>query len=50
VTRDVTRASGLAQAFVSKWISSFKQFPPRRKAASFSVDQALEKLSDPKSR
>ena len=37
-----------AQAFVSKWIASFKEFPPRQKAASFSVDQALQTLTEPK--
>ncbi len=33
-----------AQAYVAQWISSFKEFPPRQKAASFSVDQVMEKL------
>src|SRR5262249_32315916 len=28
-----------AQAYVAKWISSFKEFPPRQKPASFSVDE-----------
>jgi arylsulfatase len=37
-----------AQAFVANWISSFKEFPPRQKAASFSVDQALQTLENPK--
>ncbi|MGA9443705.1 MAG: sulfatase-like hydrolase/transferase, partial [Methyloceanibacter sp.] len=37
-----------AQAFVAKWIESFKEFPPRQKAASFSVDDALQKLVEPK--
>ena len=34
----------LAQAVVHEWLESFKEFPPRQKPASFSVDQILEKL------
>jgi arylsulfatase A-like enzyme len=37
-----------AQAYVAKWIESFKEFPPRQKAASFSVDQVMDKLTSPK--
>jgi arylsulfatase len=33
-----------AQAIVHEWLTSFKEFPPRQKAASFSVDQIVEKL------
>jgi len=33
-----------AQAYVGKFLASFKEFPPRQKAASFSIDQVLEKL------
>jgi arylsulfatase len=33
-----------AQAYVGKWISSFKDFPPRQKPASFSVDDVMKKL------
>ncbi|MFN8594040.1 MAG: arylsulfatase [Thermomicrobiales bacterium] len=33
-----------AQAYVSKWISSFQEFPPRQKPASFSIDQVMEEL------
>jgi hypothetical protein len=33
-----------AQAFVANWLSSFKDFPPRQKPASFSVDQIMDKL------
>jgi arylsulfatase len=32
-----------AQAIVAEFLKTFKDFPPRQKAASFSVDQALEK-------
>jgi arylsulfatase len=32
-----------AQAIVGEFLKTFKEFPPRQKAASFSVDQALEK-------
>jgi arylsulfatase len=33
-----------AQAYVGKFLGSFKDYPPRQKAASFSVDQALEMM------
>ena len=33
-----------AQAFVASWIGSFKEFPPRQKPASFSVEQVMEQL------
>jgi arylsulfatase len=33
-----------AQGYVAYFLSSFKEFPPRQKPASFSLDQALEKL------
>jgi arylsulfatase A-like enzyme len=33
-----------AQPLVAKWLESFKEFPPRAKAASFSVDQVVELL------
>jgi arylsulfatase A-like enzyme len=35
-----------AQAFVAKWISSFKDFPPRQKPASFSLDEVMKKLEE----
>jgi arylsulfatase len=35
-----------AQAYVAKWISSFKEFPPRQKPASFSLDQVMQKLTE----
>ena len=31
-----------AQAIVHEWLESFKEFPPRQKAASFTVDQIVE--------
>jgi arylsulfatase len=36
-----------AQAYVGKFLETFKEFPPRQKAASFSLDQVMEKLSTP---
>jgi arylsulfatase A-like enzyme len=33
-----------AQALIAKWLESFKEFPPRSKPASFSIDQVVEKL------
>src|SRR5215475_11146603 len=32
------------QAYVAKFLATFKDYPPRQKAASFSVDQVLQKL------
>jgi len=34
-----------AQAYVAEFLKSFKEFPPRQKAASFSLDQVMETLS-----
>ena len=39
-----SRSSMLAQAVVHEWLESFKEFPPRQKSASFTVDQIVEKL------
>ncbi len=33
-----------AQAYVGKFLATFKEYPPRMKAASFSLDQVMEKL------
>lgn len=33
-----------AQAYVGNFLGTFKEFPPRQKAASFSLDQVMEKL------
>lgn len=33
-----------AQAFVAQFLQSFKDFPPRQKPPSFSIDQVLQKL------
>jgi len=33
-----------AQAYVAEFLESFKEYPPRQKAASFSLDQVMEKL------
>ena len=35
-----------AQSFVANWLSSFKDFPPRQKPGSFSLDQVMEKLTE----
>jgi arylsulfatase len=36
-----------AQAYVAQFLETFKEFPPRQKAASFGVDQVLETLTNP---
>ena len=33
-----------AQAYVGKFLATFREYPPRMKAASFSLDQVMEKL------
>jgi len=35
-----------AQAYVGKFLGTFEEFPPRQKAASFTLDQVLEKLQE----
>jgi arylsulfatase A-like enzyme len=35
-----------AQAIVVPFMQTFKEFPPRQKAASFTIDQALAKMSE----
>jgi arylsulfatase A-like enzyme len=34
-----------AQAFVAQWLQSFKDFPPRQKAATFGIDQVMDQLT-----
>ena len=36
-----------AQAYVGNFLATFKEFPPRQKAASFSLDQVMEKILSP---
>ncbi len=36
-----------AQKYVGEFLATFKEYPPRQKAASFSIDQVLEKLQTP---
>jgi len=33
-----------AQALVAQWIESFKEFPPRAKSASWSIDRVVEAM------
>jgi arylsulfatase A-like enzyme len=35
-----------AQAYVGKFLGTFQEYPPRMKAASFSLDQVMEKLQE----
>ena len=37
-----------AQAIVGQYLQSFQEFPPRQKPGSFSVDQAMQKLTEQK--
>jgi arylsulfatase len=34
------------QALVARFAETFKEFPPRQKAASFTIDQVMQKLED----
>jgi arylsulfatase len=34
-----------AQTYVAQFLETFQEFPPRQKAASFSLDQVMEKLT-----
>ncbi len=33
-----------AQAYVAKYLATFKEFPPSQRAATFTIDQAMDKL------
>jgi arylsulfatase len=36
-----------AQTYVARFMETFKEFPPRQKAASFSLDEVMDKLTPP---
>ena len=36
-----------AQEYVGNFLATFQEYPPRQKAASFSLDQVMEKLTSP---
>jgi arylsulfatase len=36
-----------AQAYVANFLETFREFPPRMKAASFSLDQVMEMMQSP---
>ena len=36
-----------AQAFVAEFLETFREYPPRQKPDSFSLDQVMEKLANP---
>jgi arylsulfatase len=36
-----------AQQYVGRFLQTFAEYPPRQKAASFSLDQVMQKLSNP---
>jgi arylsulfatase len=36
-----------AQAYVGKFLATFKEYPPRMKPGSFGIDKVMEKLSSP---
>ncbi|AVO36639.1 arylsulfatase [Pukyongiella litopenaei] len=36
-----------AQAYVAKFLETFREYPPRQEAASFSLDHVMEKMTSP---
>ncbi|MGE4173444.1 MAG: sulfatase-like hydrolase/transferase, partial [Methylocystis sp.] len=36
-----------AQTYVGQYLATFKDYPPRQKSATFSIDQVMEKLKQP---
>jgi arylsulfatase A-like enzyme len=36
-----------ASAFVGRWLQSFREFPPRMKPGSFSLDRVMEAVTTP---
>jgi len=36
-----------AQGFVAKFLGTFREYPPRQKAATFTIDQVMEQLTTP---
>jgi len=36
-----------AQAYVGNFLKTFKEFPPRQKPASFSLEQVIDKMMQP---
>ncbi len=36
-----------AQQYVANFLATFQEFPPRQKAASFSLEQVMEKMTAP---
>jgi arylsulfatase len=35
-----------AQEKVGEFLATFKEYPPRQKAASFTIDQVLQQMTD----
>lgn len=35
-----------AQEYVGKFLATFKEYPPRQKAASFNLDEVMKKLQE----
>ena len=35
-----------AQDYVGKFLKTFKEYPPRQKAASFNLDEVMQKLQE----
>jgi arylsulfatase len=37
-----------AQGFIAQWLGTFREFPPRQKPASFSLNQVMQQLTSPR--
>ena len=42
--RNVAGVFIASQPLVGQFLATFKDYPPRQKAASFTIDQAMEKM------
>jgi arylsulfatase len=40
---------GPAQAYVGRWLQSFKDYPPRQKPGSFNLEAVMDSLTSNKS-
>ena len=44
VTGEEDASAAVTQTYVGRFLETFKDYPPRMEAASFSLDQVMEKL------
>jgi hypothetical protein len=44
LARGASVCDGAGAGYVAKFLESFKEFPPRQKPGSFSIDQVMESI------